>query len=226
MARTFSNTQDLVNVEEIQKGAIVLQGGRLVKVLMVDGINFSLKSEEEQNLLTFGYQNFLNGLDFPIQIIIHSRRINIDKYISALDKRRAQEASALLQSQISEYEEFIKSFVKANPIMTKTFFVIVSFSPVGLPQTESFTKFLPFLKKKPDAKKKEELNKQEHFTHALAQLDQRVAHVVNGLTTVGLRAEALGDDALTELLYNFYNPESIERQDINLPEKTEEIPQE
>jgi len=220
MPEKFSNTQDLVPIENIRDNAVVLKGGRLLKILMVSGVNFSLKSEEEQNIITMAYQNFLNSLDFPLQILIHSRKINIEKYIAGLEKRQSEEQSALLQNQIGEYREFIGSFVKENPIMAKTFLIVVPFSPISLPTTDSFLKFIPFLKK-PDAAQVEKASvaKQENFTENLSQLDQRVNQVVEGIRTIGLEAIPLNDEGLLELFYNFYNPETTEKEDFSIPKE-------
>ncbi len=220
MPNNLANTQDLIAIDEVKEDTVVLNGGRLVKILMVGGVNFSLKSEEEQNIIGFAYQNFLNGLDFPIQIVIHSRKINIEKYLGSLEAREAQETSGLLQSQIAEYRQFIASFVKDNPIMSKTFFVVVPFSPVNLPQKDTFTKFLPFFNKRTPAQQtaaKEQIT--ATFRENLSQLDQRVSRVTDGLRAIGLEVATLANDALIELFYNFYNPETTERENINLPKE-------
>ena len=114
-------TQQFVDIEEIKDGAVILKGGGLRRVLMVSGINFELKSEEEQNIIISTYQNFLNGLDFSVQIVIHSRKLNIESYLKKMEGRKELEANELLKNQISEYIEFIKSFVEMNAVMAKTF---------------------------------------------------------------------------------------------------------
>src|SRR5207249_1905334 len=98
---------------------------------MVGGVNFALKSELEKNIITQGYQNFLNSIDFPLQIVIHSRKVNIDKYIAGLAARKESEESPLLRNQIDEYAEFIKGFVEKNAIMEKSFLVVVPFYPTA-----------------------------------------------------------------------------------------------
>lgn len=127
-----ANSQDLITVSDIRHNTLILKNGGLVQVLMVAGTNFALKPEDEQNILTAAYQNFLNSLGFSLQIIIHSRKVNIQRYLATLQKREAEEISPLLQNQIAEYREFIASFVKENPIMTKTFFVAVPYHPTSL----------------------------------------------------------------------------------------------
>jgi len=219
MPKDFANTQELVAVEDIKNSTVILKDGSLRQIVMVGGINFALKSQTEQEVLAQAYQNFLNGVDFPLQILIHSRKINIDKYLESLSKHRERETSALLQNQIDEYQEFIRSFVQKNAIMEKTFLVIVPFFPFGIATTETIGKFLPFLGKKKDAaaeaKTKEEA--EANFEENLAQLRQRVSQVQDGLSTIGLDTAVLDDEQLVELFYNFYNPETVEKEEINLP---------
>src|SRR5580693_2685029 len=98
----FGNSLDLVDIEEIRGNIVILKVGSLKQIVMVGGVNFALKSELEQNIITQGYQNFLNGIDFPLQIVIHSRKVNIDIYIQGLLARKDLEESPLLKNQIDE----------------------------------------------------------------------------------------------------------------------------
>ncbi len=231
--KQLSNTQDLVAIEEIHDNTVILKNGAMRQVLMVGGMNTALKSEEELNLITTSYQNFLNSLDFSLQIIVHSRKVNIEKYLSSLEERRRLEQSAILQSQISEYKEFIAGFVRENDIMEKTFLVVVPFSPSGLAGVASasgIAKLFPFFGSKSgakEAKAKEGAEKEASFKESLGQLNQRVNQIVEGLRAIDLEAAVLGDEALIELFYNFYNPETVERENLNVPvEKSESATEE
>ena len=129
------NSLDLVDIKEIKEKTVIVKDGSLRQIIMVGGVNFSLKSETEQNIITQGYQTFLNSIDFPLQIVIHSRKVNIDKYIESLLQRKEVEQSPILQNQIDEYTKFVKGFVEKNAIMEKVFLVVVSFYPVvGAPE--------------------------------------------------------------------------------------------
>lgn len=214
MPKNFANTQDLVKIENIRGKTLILKDGSLRQVVMVGGINFALKSEEEQNIITQSYQNFLNSLNFQIQIIVHSRKINIQRYLQNMEERKSKEESALLQDQISEYQEFIRRFVADNAIMSKTFFVVVPFFPlaVSLP-AKDLNRFLPFLRKKTPADEAAAAQETEkEFAENLLQLTQRTNQVVDGLSQVGLEAAVLGEEELLELFYNFYNPETVEKE--------------
>ncbi|MGC9598896.1 MAG: hypothetical protein ABSE18_00745 [Minisyncoccia bacterium] len=217
----LGNSLDLVSIKEIRNNTAILKDGSMRQVVLVGGVNFALKSESEQNLLTGGYQNFLNGIEFPLQIVVHSRKVNIDKYVQGLLARKEAEQTALLRSQIDEYVEFIKGFVEKNAIMEKTFLVVVPFYPLSIVSTKKAVGFLPFFKKKQDkeTETKDAAETERIFQENLAQLIQRTSQITTGLLGMGLEATVLNDEALAELFYNFYNPQTIERKDMALPKE-------
>lgn len=222
MPSAFANSQDLVAVQEIKESTLILKDGGLRQILMVSGVNFALKSEEEQNAISAGYANFLNSIDFGIQILVHSRKINIERYLADLEKKRVAEQSPLLQNQIGEYGEFVKQFVQENAIMSKSFFVVVPWQAAGLSGSASAVSgFFSFGKKKnaEEAKKIAAAAGEDSFQKSLQQLKQRVEQVTSGLSAVDLDVVLLNDEQLVELFYNFYNPETTEKESINLPKE-------
>lgn len=211
-----ASSQQFLEIETIENDIVKMKNGGLRKVLLVAGMNFDLKSEEEQGLITYSFQGFLNSLDFSTQIFIHSRKLNVENYLKKIMERETQEPNDLLKNQISEYREFIKTFVSQNAIMMKTFFVVVPYDPITLPGAgggiaETITGIF---------KKKSAETKQETSAESLQQLSLRVEQVVNGLNQIGLRSLPLNTNELVELFYNLYNPAETEKVGV---EKTEEI---
>ena len=204
-------TQQFVAVKEIRDGVVHLKGGGLRRVLMVSGVNFDLKSENEQELILNVFQNFLNSLDFPVQFFIHSRKVNIENYLERLRERQELEENELLKIQIAEYIEFVKSFVHENAIISKAFFAVV---PYEAPGAEKATRglFTVFKATTP--------TKEENTEEQLKQLNQRVTQVINGLSANGLRAVPLEDGELVELFYNLYNPQLVERRGVAIAKDT------
>ena len=178
---------------------------------MVSGINFELKSEEEKNITLATYQNFLNSLDFSLQILIHSRKLNIKGYLAKLNDKKEEENNELIKEQISEYVQFVKSFVDANEIMSKTFFVIVPYDSISLgSSTNKLFSGIPFL----GGSKKSQREEDKSIEEKVIQLDQRTEQVISGLGTIGLRAVPLNDEELIELFFNLYNPKPIEQEEL------------
>ena len=144
-----TRAQDFVEIEAISNDVVRLKTGAIRKILLVSGINIELKSEEEQNLIYFEFQNFLNSLDFSIELIVHSRKLNIEEYLASLEKKASEEKDSLIKNEIIEYREFIKSFVKENDVMTKSFFVVIPYESANIPSKNTLKKTLfSFLNKK------------------------------------------------------------------------------
>lgn len=213
-------TQKFVEVAGIENGAVILKNGGLRQVIMVGGMNFDLKSEEEQALIISLFQQFLNALNFSVQIVVHSRKLNITSYLEMLEERYDKEENELLKNQIQEYREFVRALVAENAIMNKTYFVVVPFDPIKIPGVG--TASTPagilglFSKKKPDAAKSASPADDPALNQHIEQLNQRAALVLAGLARIGLRAVTLNDEELIELFYNFYNPEAVEKKSITL----------
>lgn len=208
-------TQELVDIDYVKNGVVVLKNGALRQILLVSGINLDLKSEEEQGLIMNAFQNFLNSLHFSVQFFVHSRRLNIASYLATLERRRGEETNELLQNQIDEYVQFIKGFVGNNPIMDKNFFVTVPFDPIRIPGAETATgkKFFGLFSGKKAAS--EPSVEREHIEREnMSQLAQRVDQVSAGLAQIGLRIVALQNEEVLDLFYNLYNPESIEKKGV------------
>src|SRR3989344_1138148 len=107
-------TQQFVDIKYIKDGVVVLKNGSLRQVILVDGINFDLKSQEEQDIIISSYQHFLNSIDFTIQFSIHSRKLNIEDYLKRMEEKMENEANPLIKVQTEEYIKFIRSFVGVN----------------------------------------------------------------------------------------------------------------
>ena len=198
-------TQDFVPIKEIRDGIVILKDGSMRSVVMASSINFALKSEEEQQGVIMQFQNFLNGLDFSVQISIQSRELDIRPYISTLETRYKNELGDLMKIQIREYISFIKNFVDQTSIMTKTFFVVIPFSPSTSSSSSSTLNQL-INRKQSDGKEKD-----NHFDENRTQIEQRIGTVSQGLSRCGIRTVQLGTEEIVELFYKIFNPGDMEK---------------
>lgn len=196
-----SATQKYVDVEEVRDGVVFLKDGSIRAVLMVSSINFDLKSTEEQEGIISQYQNFLNSLDFPIQIMISSKKLNIEPYMDYLKGKEKQQLNELLRLQIAEYKNFIKNLTEVSNIMSKYFYIVVPFHPVENKEGGFFSKISSMFH--PRQVIAEKRGMAETFKN---QLWQRVDHIIAGLSGVGVKIVPLKTEELIELLYNSYNP--------------------
>ncbi len=196
-----SSTQKYLDIAEVKENTIILKNGSIRAVLAVSSINFDLKSSEEQENIIHQYQNFLNSIDFPVQIIINSRKLNIEDYLEFIEKREKQQPSEALRLQISEYINFIKELVSISNIMEKGFYIVVPFSPIENKEKGFFSNVMSWV-----SPQKNILEKRENFETYRNQLIQRIEHIRAGLGGIGLRLTQLKTQEIIELLYNAYNP--------------------
>jgi type IV secretory pathway VirB4 component len=200
-SRTNSkSTQDFVPISEVRDGVVMLKDGGLRAILLASSINFALKSEDEQTAFIVQFQNFLNSLDFSVQIFVQSRMLDIRPYVATLEAAYKEQLDDLMRIQIREYIEFVKSFTEAANIMTKNFFVVVPYAPAIAKKGSSIGGLLPFGKKQSS----EEENKS--FGEQVSQLEQRIGIVQQGLIRTGVRTVQLGTEEAIELLYKMFNP--------------------
>lgn len=213
-----SATQDFVDIEEIREGVTILKDGTLRGILMCSSMNFELKSQEEQEAIIAAYQGFLNSFDWSIQIVIHSRRLDINPYLTLLEEKLKTQENELLKIQTAEYIEFIRSLVGLENIMTKSFFLVIPFDPTES-KTAGVEEKLGGLFKKA-AKTAPIVLSQERFNEYKTQLVQRQEHIILGLSRFGIQALPLQTEELIELFYNLYNPEEIESKDLRISQAT------
>ncbi|KKW42256.1 MAG: hypothetical protein UY92_C0009G0060 [Candidatus Magasanikbacteria bacterium GW2011_GWA2_56_11] len=196
-------TQAHLPVAEIKDGVVVLRDGTMRAVLLVSSINFSLKSEDEQNAIISSYVGFLNSLDFPIQIVVQSRRLQIRPYLDRLIKMEREQVNELLRIQTADYRSFVEELVQIGQIMTKRYYVIVPYDPLSNKRKSFWSRFKEVVKPALSVRLKEERFKQRQEDIAL-----RVRHIVSGLSSIGLSAVELDTQALIELFYSTYNPDT------------------
>lgn len=196
-------TQQFVPIKEIRNGTIVLKEGGYRGILMCSSINFGLKSADEQHAIILGFQNFLNTLDFSIQIVVNSRKMDLRPYLALLQEKAPEQKTELLRIQLREYMEFVRSFADQANIMTKSFYIIVPYA-----SRVSAAHAVSFLRRGPAHG--EHTAAETSFEEDRAQLAQRLALVAGGLTGTGVRAVQLGTEEVIELLYRSFNPGELE----------------
>jgi len=197
--------QAFVPVKEIRNGVIILKDGGYRGILMCSSINFALKSDDEQRAIIGGFQSFLNTIDFSVEIVVHSRKMDIRPYLALLETRMDAQSSELMRIQLREYIQFVRSFMEGSEIMTKLFYVVVPYSAAPV---SAVTSTMPFLQKNKNTSSVE--NPDDLFNESRVQLEQRMALVSSALAGSGVRAAPLGTEEIIELLYRSFNPSEHE----------------
>ncbi len=208
MAESTSATQEFVPIKEVRDGIVLLKNGEMRAVVLCSSMNFSLKGSDEKNAILLQFQDFLNSLDFSIEILVQSRKLDIRPYIALLEAQEKKQENELMRIQVREYISFIKSFTESANIMTKHFFIIVPYSPAiitsssarGILSTVGFGK-----------KESASITEERGFDENRSQIEERLSVVEQGLTRCGVRVARLGTEETIELFYKAFNPGESEK---------------
>lgn len=199
-----NTTQGFVPLRDIKDNVVILKNGQMNQVMLASSINFALKSVDEQEAILRQFQAFLNTLDFSVQFYIQSRRLNIQPYLDLLAGREADQDNDLMKIQLREYMQFVKTFTTEVDVMTKSFFIVVPYTPVAANLQNNLEGFKELL-----GGKKDVYFDDKNFAEHKIQLEQRAALVEQGLSAIGIRTILLQNEELVELYYHIFNPGEV-----------------
>ena len=195
-----TTTQEFLELDEIREGMVVLKDRTVRGVMLVSSQNFALKSDEEQDAVIAQFQSFLNSLDFSVQIVVQSRKLNLTGYLDQLKELEVNQKNDLLKALTQDYHAFVERLIAGSSIMTKNFFVVVPFSlleTVSLDSQRHIPKITGGLS-------------DDDLQRMKTQLWQRMEFVALGLRRMGLKVAPLNSEELIELFWSWHHPKESE----------------
>lgn len=203
-ARTTASTQEHLEVKEIIDDLVVTKNGSVALVIQTSAINFDLLAEYEQDSKVFAFAGLLNSLNFHIQILIRTKRIDISNYIDYLKNQENKAMSEGLKRQLKIYTQFIQRLIVENDVLDKNFFLVIPFNPTGeLPSTGLLKK----KKSQEEVNQNNELKLDQLLEKAKIFLYPKKDHVLKLLNRMGLTGKQLTNKELLSEFYTMYNPE-------------------
>ena len=208
-----SSTQSTLLISELRDSLVIMKDGSFRAVIACKSINFDLMSSAEREGVEYSFQDFLNSLTFTTQILVRSQRVDIGPYLERLLEIRRNNDNMLLGILMDDYINFIDELSQEANIMDKSFFIVIPYytsadSEKAITQAKGFFKGLGFGKKGPDITK---INR-DTYNKAIEEMDRRVNSVISGLFRVGIHSVRLNTKELSELYYNFNNPDTAVRE--------------
>ena len=186
-SKNKASSRKQIAIKEVRNGVLVLPNNEYCLVIKTSSVNFELKSEEEQDVIIDGYQNFLNSLPCNLQILIRVREVDIDQYLEKMMRSKSQEKEKVYQKQIINYCQFIKNLVSGSKILSRHFYIVVPYQHKGRSKDFDLVK------------------EQLYITRDL---------IMKGLDKLSIKAKSLNSLELLDLFYSFYNSSQIKTQEL------------
>jgi hypothetical protein len=177
-SKTKTSSRGQIAIKGVRDNILLLPNDQYRAVLHVSSLNFELKSEEEQDAIIDTYESFLNSVGSNLQVLIRTREIDMDKYLEELTQRLDGESESIYRKQLKNYDEFIRSLITTNKILTRHFYVVI-------PYTAGHKADFELIKE---------------------QLNLKVDIVAKGMTRLGMHTRQLSSLEILDLFYSFYNP--------------------
>ncbi|HET8690305.1 MAG TPA: hypothetical protein VFL81_02620 [Candidatus Saccharimonadales bacterium] len=207
-----NTTQNSLLLSELREGMAIMKDGTFRAVIACQSINFDLMSSREREGIEYSYQNFLNSLYFPVQILIRSQKVDIGPYLEKLSKVRRDQDNMLLGMLMDDYLDFIDALSQEANIMDKDFYVIVPYFPSGDMSAVAATGRNFFTGLFGGTKDRHIKIDKDAYQKAKDELSNRVSAVTSGLFQMGIKSYQLNTKQLAELYYNVYNPDTAVRE--------------
>lgn len=207
-----NTTQNSLLFSEIRDNMVVMNDGSFRAIIACKSINFDLMSSKEREGVEYSYQNFLNSLYFPAQILIRSQRVDIGPYLERLGNIRRDQENMLLNVLMDDYIDFIDALSQEANIMDKSFFVIVPYWPHGDMASLKRAGGGFFGKVFGGPPSRAIVVDHAQYEKAKDEIKNHVDAVMSGLFQMGVKCVQLNTKELGEMYYNFYNPDTAVRE--------------
>ena len=113
-------------LDKILEDGILVSNNQYVKIIKVFPINYDLKSDLEKEAILNSYKLFLKVCDFDIQLLIQSKKENLDSYISQINNQMNEEKNEKILQISNFYVEYIKNKNKTQNSSSKNFYILIS----------------------------------------------------------------------------------------------------
>ena len=203
-ARTTASTQDHLAIKDIRDDLVINKNGSVAMVIQTSAINFDLLAEYEQDNKILAFAGLLNSLNFRIQIMIRTKRIDITNYITYLQSQEKQAMSEGLKKQLNIYTRFVKNLIVQNNVLDKSFFIVVPYHSGSIVPSSTLIKGK---KSKEEEEKNQNIQTDQLIEKAKIFLFPKRDHILKQLGRMGLFGHQLTTKELITEFYTIYNPE-------------------
>ncbi len=203
------NTETMLPISEIRNDTMIMKDGGIRAILRINGVNLDLKNADEQMIVLEQYKKFLNGLEFPMQILVRNTFLDLSNYLTYIKGNIDTIENPTLKGQGEAYYNFLQNIdMQQGLIYNKEFYVIVPYyigeQDKGQIQRSRRGKLLDVLNAKDSVEKI--ISRYRQFLKGRNSLETRVNLVIDGLNSIGISAEKVTTSDIINLIFRCYNP--------------------
>jgi hypothetical protein len=201
MTRHASVQSTRLGIAAIHGGVVELTGAEFRAVLEVSGTTRPFDDDARLEGALAGYAAFLNGLSYPVQILVRASPIDLSRYVTTLEERGRQLLDGQLAELAHDHASFVQALARKRTLLERRFYVVV---PAENPPRAA-------LLGRVGARRDTVINEPRREA-ACRQLTFRCDDVARQLGRCGLALRRLDDIELAELFLACWSPERARAQ--------------
>ncbi|GIM48455.1 hypothetical protein DNHGIG_40040 [Collibacillus ludicampi] len=171
--------QSYFGIKGIDRGIMILQGGRYRVFIEGNSLNIPLMSEEEQMALESRFASLLARINFPIQIYNQNRPLDMEEVMASLSDQYDH-----APDNLREYAEYLKEYLanltEVQPIWVRRKLIVITLDD-------------------PDA----------NMDEVIKVLDGRARLILSELEACGIQARCLNTEEIAQVWYTFLNKDRV-----------------
>ncbi len=199
-----SSTQEHLEISDIRDDVVILKDNSATIIIQTAAINFELLSVDEQDSIIYSYAGLLNSLNFTIQIVVRSKKIDLSNYLQLITQAETHQANPDIKRQIFQYRQFIQTVVQQNNVLEKKFYVVIPFNPLELGVKGAALGNI----------QKDNTHTQGFIDMVKTSLYPKRDHLIQQFGHIGIKSKQLTTQELIELYFDIYNPSEVGLQKI------------
>lgn len=189
---------------EENDGIVVLKDGTLRKYIGLSGLNILLSDVDEREQLAFELANFANSCEADFQIVVRSRHLAVDEYLSRYQMHVKTEEPYL--KRFAEYtDKWFRQVQSLSFIPQREFYIVLSYVPPDCENGKSWSGV-------------RSVQKHDDYVYSL---DRMVNTAFEQLHQSNLKPRILGVKEIRDLIYSEFNPTLSQREPDAPPQNSE-----
>lgn len=187
-----------VRVGSIRDGVVRLVDGQVRAVLEISSISLGMQGDTGQEAMLAGYAGYLNSLTYPVQTLVRVLPVDIDGYLTRLDRRARHDLPPTLGDVAQDTAAYLRRKARQRTLLDRQFYVVV---PADAPTIHR--RWWSF------GRASSNRLEQEAADTAAKQLSFRCDEIARQLARCGLTARRLSDAELLDLFHACFCPDSV-----------------
>ena len=117
--------ESFIEVKRIADNTLFLTNNSAKAIIQIQPINFHILDGRNQQAIISAYKDFLNSLDFPIQIVMRTVNLSLEEYLKTLGQKVKKSKNEKVHKQYADFKDFILNYIENHAVKNRLFYIVI-----------------------------------------------------------------------------------------------------